>query len=427
MNAPNQLSANEALEVISGGQMRVSTLVQSCLDRIEEREPTIHAWQYLDKSARLSEAKACDSNPTKKILHGLVVGIKDNYDTHDMPTGYGSPIYARNRPAADAAVVAQLREHGAIILGKTVSTEFASSPPPVTRNPHNPGHTPGGSSSGSAAAVADYMVPVALGTQTLGSVIRPASYCGVVGFKPSYRRISCEGIKTLAESLDTVGIFGRSVSDVELVYRVLSKTAPAQLDDYQGPTALALCRGPDWDKADSDAQSALEKFSERLRAKGIRVDDIELPESFRDLAVATRIIHDMEMWRAFSDERVRNFGLISPELQVRFESASRLSVDDYEGAINKGISCRQELPGLLKGYDAALTLSATGEAPAGIITTGDPVMNSPWSLLYTPCISIPMLQGRSGLPIGLQVIAPRFHDARALRAASWLHRNMQEK
>ena len=427
MNVPNQLSANEALEVISGGKLSVSALVQSCLDRVEEREPTIHAWQYLDKSARLLEAQACDSNPTKKILHGLVVGIKDNYDTHNMPTRYGSPIYDKNRPAADAAVVAQLREHGAIILGKTVSTEFASSPPSVTRNPHNTGHTPGGSSSGSAAAVADNMVPISLGTQTLGSVIRPASYCGVVGFKPSYGRISCEGIKTLAESLDTVGIFGRSVTDVELVYRVLSKTAPAELDGYEGPVALALCRGPDWDKADSDAQSALEKFSEQLRAKGIRVDDFRLPDSFKDLAAATRIIHDMEMWRAFTDERVRNFGLISPELQIRFENASRLTVEEYEDAIEKGIKGRQELPGLLRGYDAAITLSATGEAPAGNTTTGNWIMNSPWSLLYTPCVSIPVLQGRLGLPIGLQVIAPRFDDAKALCVASWLHRNMNKR
>jgi amidase len=395
--------------------------VKACLKRIKEIEPAIHAWEFLDGDAALGAAAEADALRSGKPLHGWVFGIKDNHDTGDMPTGYGSPIYSGNRPVADASVVSMLRSNGAVVLGKTVSTEFAAWTPSRTRNPRNISHTPGGSSSGSAAAVAARMVPVALGTQTLGSVIRPASYCGIVGFKPSYGRISRVGIRSLADSLDTVGIFSNTVAEAAHVYRVAADQSEAACIAAPGaPPRLMFCKGPSWENADSDARRAIFEFSTRLRGCGYAIDEIELPPEFSGLTTAAKAVHDFELRQGFLTEYLHHSEQFSESFRTGFERASQVSSSQYERAIKLGETCRQKFPEILGDLDAVITLAATGEAPWGNTTTGDSSLNSPWTLLHAPCITLPKLHGRLGLPIGVQLVAPRFKDTQLLRAAAWL-------
>lgn len=399
----------------------VARAAQTCLARIAERDPEVHAWKYIDADAVRVEAAKRDSLPASQrgLLHGLLVGVKDNFDTSDMPTGFGSPIYDDNRPCADSAAVALLRSNGAVVVGKTVSTEFAGWTPSITRNPRDLSHTPGGSSSGSAAAVADGMVEAALGTQTLGSVIRPSSYCGIVGFKPSYGRISRAGVKPLAESLDTVGLLACSVAVAERIYRALSGAPPTQFTD--DVPSLAFCRGPNWHHADEDARNAIEGFITKLRDADIKIDDVEMAQ-LAPLASAAKIIQDFELWRVFTFERTHHFGQLSASFQAGVRAAGRLKFEDYEKALRIGVEARETFPDLMAGYDAVISLSATGEAPRGFSSTGNPVMNSSWTLLHLPCVSIPVLTGRSGLPIGLQVTSTWFQDQTALRVADWLQK-----
>jgi Asp-tRNA(Asn)/Glu-tRNA(Gln) amidotransferase A subunit family amidase len=376
-----------------------------------------------DHDKVLAEADAADAVPhgQRGPLHGLPIGIKDIFDTKAYPTSYGSPIYRDHRPATDAAAVALLREAGAIIAGKTATTEFAAWPPAATHNPRNLEHTPGGSSSGSAAAVADRMVPVALGTQTLGSVLRPASYCGIVGFKPSYGRISRVGVKPLAEGMDTVGILARDVADAALVYSVLNATVPVALDDNEAPR-LAFSAGPRWGEASPAARQAMIDYVDALRARGVEVDDLILPPSFEQLADAARVIHDVECYRGLTSERLDHSELMSASFRNGLTRAREWSAALYEEKLALAATARNMLPDLVDGYDAIITLSAPDEAPHGLESTGNAVFNSTWTLLYAACVSIPMLRGVNNLPIGVQVIAPYLSDAKALRAAEWLRR-----
>jgi len=396
---------------------------QTCLDRIAQTEPDIHAWEFLDGAAALQAAAQSDRTQAGMAMHGWIVGVKDNHNTADMPTGYGSPIYRGHRPIADCSVVSRLRSNGAVVLGKTVSTEFAAWPPSRTRNPRNLAHTPGGSSSGSAAAVAAGMVPVAVGTQTLGSVIRPASYCGIVGFKPSYERVSRVGIRALADSLDTVGIFATNVADAAHVYRVLANHADSADNTVSdSPPQLAFCKGPSWWLADDDARSAIQNYITGLREKGHVIEDIELPASFNALPAAAKLIHDFEMRHGFLTEYIHHRNELSDDFLSGFERASDITIPEYEAAIELGDQCRQQLPAIVGRRTALLTLAATGEAPLGYATTGNSAMNAFWTLLHAPCITLPKLHGKLGLPIGLQVVAPRFKDLEMLRAAAWLEK-----
>lgn len=397
--------------------------VQACLDRIAVTEPDIHAWEFLDGEAALKAAARSDQTQLGQAMHGWIVGVKDNHNTGDMPTGYGSRIYRGHRPVADCAVVSRLRSNGAVVLGKTVSTEFAAWPPSRTRNPRNLAHTPGGSSSGSAAAVASGMVPVAVGTQTLGSVIRPASYCGIVGFKPSYERISRVGIRALADSLDTVGIFATNVADAAHIYGVLANHADhTNTIEADTPPQLAFCKGPSWWLADDDARKALLHYVKGLRDHGYDFKEIELPVEFNLLPAAAKLIHDFEMRHGFLTEYIHHADELSEQFRLGLERASDITVSDYESAIELGEKCRQRFPNLFGNNSAILTLAATGEAPLGHATTGNSAMNAFWTLLHAPCITLPKLQGKLGLPIGLQIVAPRFKDFQALHAASWLEK-----
>lgn len=411
----NQLDARAAIGLVAERRVSAADLAKAHLARIAARDHEIGAFAHFDPQAVLDAVGPARGG----ALDGLLVAIKDNFDTGDMPTSYGSPIYAGHRPASDAAAVAMLRAEGAVVAGKTVTTEFAAWPIPVTRNPHRRERTPGGSSSGSAAAVADCMVPVALGTQTLGSVVRPASFCGIVGFKPSYGRISRVGVKPLAESLDTVGILAREVCDAELVYRVLSGDDRTTFDTTVVPQVL-LCRGLNWGRAEPDARDAFESFVDRLRAV-LAPDDWTPPPAFADLAAAARTIHDFELYRGFTHERVHGAAQLSRSFGEGLDRAKAATVSDYERAVRLGDACRDAFAGLIPPGHVVLTLSAPGEAPMHENGTGDPVMNSGWTLLHAACVTIPVLTGATGMPIGLQVVAPKFRDADALRAAAWLH------
>jgi Asp-tRNA(Asn)/Glu-tRNA(Gln) amidotransferase A subunit family amidase len=355
-----------------------------------------------------------DVTDPSKPLSGIAIAIKDLIDTADFPTSYGSPIYAGYRPRMDAGIVAALKEKGAFIVGKTTTTEFATWPPTPTLNPRNPAHTPGGSSAGSAAAVGAGLVPAAIGSQTKGSVIRPASFCGVVGFKPSFNRLTRSGVKMLAESLDTVGIFANSVAMTEKIY--LAVTADESAPDLLA-SRYAFCRTPQWHDASPDARTSIEEAIDKLRTAGIAVDDLRLPDPFADIPHDTSIVHDYEMRRSLLPEFRTARAMIDPSLAAAIESASSITGEQYGRAIVRLETRRSEMAGVISAYDAVLCLAALSEAPEGLASTGSPLMNTSWTALYLPCITLPVLKGARGLPIGLQLVGKRNQDARLLKAA----------
>jgi Asp-tRNA(Asn)/Glu-tRNA(Gln) amidotransferase A subunit family amidase len=395
--------------------------VSACLARIAEREPAVGAWTYLDPERALAEARTRDALAPNGPLHSVVVGIKDIMDTGDMPTEYGSAIYHGHRPAADAACVSVLRKAGAVALGKTVTTEFAAFHPGKTRNPHNPEHTPGGSSSGSAAAVADGMVPVALGTQTMGSVIRPASFCGVVGYKPSFGLINRTGVKSQAEAVDTIGVFARSVADAARVAAVLMGAAPMDFaTTVAHPPRIALYRGPDWGKAEPAAANAFEEAAQRLALAGASVAEIAPPAVLDEAAVAHVPIVMYELARAFAPEWLAHRELLSAALVGMIDDGWALPFADYAAALEAMEAGRRWIAGRFLVADLLLTLSAPGEAPKGLASTGDSVFNRLWSGLHLPALTLPYGRGPNGLPLGIQLIGKFRGDAQFVAAARWV-------
>ena len=415
-----RLTASDAAAAMAAGTLTSEALVRALLARIEQREPAVQAWAWMDPDLALAQARAADASPRRSPLHGIPVGIKDVIDTADMPTGYGSPIYDGHRPVGDAACVAQLREAGAVILGKTVSTEFATRHPNKTRNPHDPTRTPGGSSSGSGAAVADYMVPLALGTQTSSSIIRPAAYCGVVGCKPSLGLINRAGLKFLSESLDTLGVLSRSVADAGLLLQVLGGLAPMPARPSSAPALrIGLCRTPWWDAAEPPARAALQAAAGRLAQAGARVSEVELPAPFAGLNDAQVAMSSYEFHRALAWERQHHADRISASLTARLAGGAQVTRDRYEAARALTEQCMALIARRFSGVDLLLAPSVPGEAP-GIESTGEPTFGLMWSQLGLPCLTLPAGRGPSGLPLGVQLIAPRQADAALLRDAAWV-------
>lgn len=415
----NQLGAVEAARLIARRELSCEALVRACMARIDEREAAVGAWVALDADAALAEARALDAGPLRGPLHGLPLGVKDLIDTVQLPTAYGSSIYAGRRPAWDAACVASARAAGALVLGKTVSTEFASYQPGKTANPHRLAHTPGGSSSGSAAAVADFMVPLAYGTQTAGSVIRPAAFCGVVGYKPSFGTISRAGIKVLADSLDTLGVFARDVEDAALFAGVL---AGRDLQPSAPPTAwrIGLCRTSEWPHAELAAREAFETLADRLSAAGARVCAIELPAGFSGLAAAQSEIMAYEAARALSFEANAHGHLLSAKLRELMAQGAALTPAQHDENLVLARRCRNLLADQFRALDVLLSPSAPGEAPEGLAATGDPLFNRSWTLLGNPCVHLPFSRGPQGLPVGVQAVGPLGADRQTLSAASWI-------
>ena len=415
---PAQLTATQALTRLRSGALSVEALARSCLSRIAEREAEVHAWAHLDETLIVSEARRLDQLTERGPLHGLPIGIKDVFLTRDMPTQYNSPLYAGTYPGVDAAVIKLLRAAGALILGKTATVEFgANGRSAETRNPRNLGHTPGGSSSGSAAAVADGHVPLALATQTGGSTIRPASFCGLYGMKPTWNKVSMEGAKAFAPSLDTLGWFARSAADLALLYRELSPS-PAEQPAFQLAGArVGLCRSPAWPDAGIATRSALAAAAALLRQHGATVVDVELPESFASLLTLHTLIMRYEGGISFLPEYRLYPDLLHANLREMVEFTTQVSRKEVLSAYDLAARCRSEFDTFAAEFDLIVTPSGTGEAPTGLAFTGSWTFNALWTLLHAPCINVPGLLGPGGLPVGITLTGARCSDARLLAAA----------
>jgi Asp-tRNA(Asn)/Glu-tRNA(Gln) amidotransferase A subunit family amidase len=430
------LSLTDAVADIREGRIKSAELVRDCLARIDELEPQVQAWTFLDRDLAMRQAQAADlhrmqGNPLGP-LHGVPLGIKDILDTADMPTEFGSPVWAGRTPRQDAYAVERLRADGAIILGKTVTTEYAYFHPGKTRNPHDATRTPGGSSSGSAAAVAAFMVPGAVGTQTNGSVIRPAAFCGVVGFKPTHGLIPRSGALALSRSLDQMGVFARSVEDAALLAESLvgfdeedPDTHPvarppfAAIARSEPPLTprLAFVKSPVWEQAEAVTQDAFAALVETL---GEAVTEVELPGSFDRAVDFHRIIMEVEMSHNLRRDYEKFGGRLSEKLRSLIERGRDHKAVDYLAAQTATAPLRATLDEVFNEYDAVLTPAAPGEPPRGLEATGNPIFCTLWTYLGTPSVSLPLLQSEAGLPIGVQLVGKRGNDARLLRTARWL-------
>jgi amidase len=420
------LSASEAAAAIAAGTLTAEKLVGECLERVRAREPEVKAWTYLDPEAALQEARRRDRETRRSRLHGIPVGVKDVIDTADMPTEYGSPIYKGNRPACDAACVALVREAGGVVFGKTVSTEFATRHAGKTRNPRNTAHTPGGSSSGSAAAVADGMVPLAFGTQTSSSITRPAAFCGVVGYKPTFNTLNRAGLKFLSESLDTLGVLTRTVPDAAMIVETLSGSdATSFAEAGAAAPRIGFCKTPYWDQADAPTRAALEGALPLLEKAGANIGHVELDGDFAGLAQVQIEMSSYEFYRALAFERTRFPELISESLTARLRGGSQVTRARYLETHAIAARCRARLDDIHREYDVLISPSAPGEAPRGLESTGDPLFGLTWTLMHGPAITLPVFTGPAGLPIGLQVTGPRGADAKTLLAAEWIRRALE--
>ncbi len=424
MPEANKLSIAEAHAQISAGKLTAVQLAEACLARVAAREPDVRAWVHIDVDDVLAQARARDAEPRRSALHGIPVGIKDIIDVANMSAEYGSPIYAGNQARSDAACVAALRKAGAIIMGKTVTTEFAMRHPNKTRNPHNLAHTPGGSSSGSAAGVADHMMPLGLGTQTGGSVLRPSSYCGVVGFKPSFCLINRAGVKPNSESLDTVGLIARGVEDIALSLPVVTECAAPVLSAMNKPR-IGFCRTPQWASAELATVAAIEAAAATFARAGARVTEFTLPPAFNAMAAAHGVINDYEAFRALSHELRTASDKISATLQPRLPRWAATTVEAYINAQNIVADCQRMLRDVFKDYDALLVPSAPGEAPVTLNSTGESTFNSIWTALHVPAITLPAGKGPNGLPVGVQLVGPFGADYALLACAAWCERRLQ--
>ena len=417
-----QLSAVELSRLIASRKLTAEALTRACLERIAEREPVVGAWQHLDADAAIRTARMIDAGPDRGLLHGLPIGVKDLIDTGEMPTTYGSPIYADHRPRADAACVALARAAGAVPLGKTVTTEFAMFQPGKTANPRNPAHTPGGSSSGSAAAVADGMVPFAFGTQTAGSIIRPAAYCGVVGYKPTHGVVNRAGVKALCDSLDTIGVLARTVPDAALfVAAVSGRTGLVPGKPLDRPPRIGVVHTHEWKEAQPETVAALESAAKQLGRAGAALREIVLPVRFARLVAAQIDILNYETARSLAWEWLFRRDAISPKLAQIIVAGNECSPQRYDTALATARACRQMLPDVMEDVDVLIAPSTQGEAPAGLGATGNPIFCRIWTLLHTPCVHIPSATGPNGLPVGFQVVGRIGADIDTLLAAHWIH------
>jgi Asp-tRNA(Asn)/Glu-tRNA(Gln) amidotransferase A subunit family amidase len=438
---PTELTAAEAARLIHEGKISSEDLVSACLERVVQREEEVGAWTFLDPNYALKQARESDDlrrqGRAVGPLHGVPVGIKDIIETEDMPTENGSQLFAGRQTGRDAAVVTRMREAGAIIMGKTVTTEMAVYHPGKTRNPHRPTHTPGGSSSGSAAAVAAYMVPLSLGTQTNGSVIRPASFCGVYGFKPSYGLFSRRNVLNQSPPLDTLGVFARSIEDVALATDVLSVYDDADsamwrrsrgshhavaMGEPPVPPVLAFVKGPVWDQA---ADVTREAFGELGEALGVHCEEVQLPPHFDGIIQSHADIMLADIAKNFGPLADKAGDQLSEKLRGMIEEGRRVTATAYNTAREQQLELYGIIASFFDRYGALLTPSAPGPAPEGLGATGSPVFCTTWTFLGMPAITLPLLEA-DGLPLGVQLVGPQRDDARLLRTARWLVSHLAE-
>ena len=444
MNA-NLLSATEAAKAIRDGLITSEELVGACLARIDEVEGTVQAWTHLNANHALEQARVLDERRVQGLalgpLHGIPVGIKDIIDTKDFPTENGTPLHAGRQPGHDATVVSLLREAGAVILGKTVTTELAVMHPGKTTNPHNPAHTPGGSSSGSAAAVAAGMVPLAVGSQTNGSTIRPASFCGIYGFKPTFARISRHGVLKQSDPLDTIGVFGRTLEDVSLLADAL--IAYDDRDESMVPLArpgissvmaeeppvtphIAFVRTPKWDMAEEETKDGLRELMDHLNQNGTVVDILDLPSLFDEAHEMHRRLMEGDLAKSFAREYAEGKDHLSAIMVEMIERGQKVTDAEYDEAMKCRDICIGMLNAFFEDYDAILTPAVPGAAPEGLDATGSPVFCTIWTFTGMPALSLPVLEGRDGLPVGAQLVGQQNDDGRLLRTARWMMRTLED-
>ena len=425
---PHRLSATTLVRLLEAGELSAEAVVRSCLERITQREPVVRAWSHLASEPALAAARQVDRAKRNTLLKGVPFAIKDIFDTADMPTTYGSPIYIGWRPANDASAAALPRAAGGILLGKTVTTEFANRHPGPTTNPHDPDFSPGGSSSGSAAAVADFMVPLAIGTQTGGSVIRPAAYCGVVGFKPSFGQFPPAGMRINTETLDTVGILARSVGDIALFRAAMMAIPYAPPVVPETAPRLGLCRGPHWQEAQPEGRAVLEAAAARLAAAGAAVSETALPPECAEADERQSVLGAFEGLRNHMPELYRHEALLSARLRDEKIARGRdIALDRFRAAWRAAEKARIAAQNWAANFDAILTLPAPGQAPRGLDDTGSAIFNAVWTQFYMPCLTLAAGRGPDGLPVGIQLVARRHADESLLAMAAWVERQIAEE
>jgi len=439
------LSNSTAVNIVQSlkkGEFTCEELVTNYIDHINKYEKNVEAWEFFDETLILKQAKKLDqdhqSGKVHGDLHGVPVGIKDIFDTENMPTSDGTEIHKENPSWNDCTVVSKLKQAGAIIMGKTVTTELAYYSPGKTKNPHDPTRTPGGSSSGSAAAVASHMVPLAIGSQTNGSVIRPASYCGVVGYKPTKGLISRHLVLQISRALDQIGVFSNTLEDAALISEQLFgydkqdpdtslSAKPKLLDATKQKPPLepifAYIKLPFMDELDEDAKKGFEEIKDELKGK---IDEIELPEGFVDIPEWHKVIMESDMARSFSVEYTKSKHKLSNNIIEAIERGMKYTAVEYNNALSKIDAANIYFKQFFYDYDAILTPSASGEAPKGLKSTGNPIFCTIWTFCGMPCISLPLLKGRNGLPIGVQLVSSLFDDERLFRNASWLTKKIKK-
>lgn len=421
MSAPNTLTATEIARRIDGGTLTAEAVIRAHLERIDKRNADVLAWSHLARESALECAKVLDRGPRKGMLHGVPMGVKDIIDSHDQPTSYGSPIYKEHQPLADAATVALARGAGAILLGKTVTTEFANRHPGPTRNPHNPAHTPGGSSSGSAAAVADFQVTLATGTQTGGSVIRPAAFCGVFGYKPTYNHFPPAGMKANTEWLDTIGAYARSLDDIALFRAALAGIPHRPIVKLERAPRIAVCFTPHKDEMQPEGIAAIEQAAAALAKRGAKIVEFAMPPEMFDMREGQKTLSAFDGPRAAADEARRFYGLLSKSFQEdKIGAGNKLDYAGWVAARKLGERARAVMEGKFDDIDAILTAPAPGEAPAGLERTGNATFNLLWTYLWMPCVTLPFNRGPKGLPVGIQLVGRQHEDARLLDVAGWV-------
>jgi Asp-tRNA(Asn)/Glu-tRNA(Gln) amidotransferase A subunit family amidase len=423
--ALNQLMASQIVAAIADRKTTAEAVACACLEHIAAREPQVEAWQFLDPDLVIKQARALDASTKIGPLHGVPVGIKDIIDTADMPTEYGTPIHKGHRPRIDAAVVALTRRAGGLIMGKTVTTEFANRHPGKTHHPQDPTRTPGGSSSGSAAAVGDNMVALALGTQTTGSTIRPAAFCGCVGYRPTWGDIRCHGVMEAAGSVDTVGLIARSVEDVALYRDVLLGDVPqplaAQIIDAP---RIGFCRTPFWNQCEPTTQAALEDCGANLARAGATVSEVVLPKEFERIEDAHRWVSSFEFARNRAWEIDHHYEMISETLRNnRLKDGLACSFDKYRESRSYLARARRTMHDVFKDVDVLLVPAVSGEAPVGLNATGNAAHCLIWTSAHVPCMTLPLFKGPNGLPVGAQLIAARNNDRLLFEVARWVTAN----
>ncbi|WP_170415928.1 amidase [Ruegeria atlantica] len=427
MTGLNHHSAHELATLIQAGEVKPSEVMAAHLDRITNREPVIGAFQTLDADRAMERAKAADTLPVGRPLHGVPFVIKDIIDTDDMPTGWGSDLYAGRHPDRNAACVQAFLDAGAIPIGKTISTEFAYFKPGKTANPANPAHTPGGSSSGSAAAVADFMTPLAFGSQTAASLIRPAAYCGVCGFKPTTGRYVLTGVMGLSQSLDTLGLLARDPRDFVLTDAVMCRTDPAPPVEFDEVLPrISLMRGPHWQDGSVVMRDTCTRALAALAATGAETGEIAFPPVFSELTQAQITVMGYEVARQRAAEYTIGMPAISPQFHDLVTAGRAVTDAEYQAALDLRDRAGAMLDQMFRDVDALLVPSAPGPAPAGLDATGDPLFSRMWNLLQVPSVALPFGTDQNGLPLGIQLIGRKGDDARLLDIAVWAYEHLPQ-